>query len=150
MKFQLGAKFYALLKKVSEHCEIRCTFRFLLKNDFHHLKQRHRVVGVTKFLDQIFKRQKLPIYVIFKLIWPFYRVLNICSWGLLIIILWKLLKLDLGKSRLLFFRMQTELYFFCISYSSLRAKTPLNTSLYVFQIFKTRFFVSFSHFGKKF
>jgi hypothetical protein len=112
---------------------------FVKKTIFHHLSQRHRVVGVTKLLTKISSVKNYLEYVIFKFMGPFYRVLNICSWGQLIILLWKSLKLDLGKSRLLFFCMQTELYFSCISYSSLRAKTPLNTSLYVFQIFKIIF-----------
>ena len=57
----------------------------------------------------------------------------------LMIILWKSAKLDPGKSRLLFWRMWTKLNFICISYSCVRTKTPLNTSLYVVQNFEIIF-----------
>ena len=97
LNFNLEKNFTLYSKKYQMHISL-----FVTKTIFHHLSQCHRVVGVTKLLTKISSVKNYLEYVIFKFMGPFYRVLNICSWGQLIILLWKSLKLDLGKSRLLF------------------------------------------------
>ena len=66
-------------------------------------------------------------------------MLIFCSGGILIMILWKSVQLNLEKSSLHFLLMQLELNFFLTSYFSVRAKTPLNARVYVVSNFQNNF-----------
>ena len=48
-KFESGAKFYALPKKISQHWKKRCTFRFLEKTILEHLKNFNFNVSEINF-----------------------------------------------------------------------------------------------------